>query len=123
MSRNNNLHSEDLPDLLDENLSRLVKLVKNTSTPSKSFTESLTDNAIVELKRLEAEGKCQRIRVKSAIGWLKKTIGWAAMVLAACGTGVVTMISVFLQLNSILTAATSVTMFIKWLNYLGGLIS
>jgi hypothetical protein len=122
MSRYNNLNSEGSPDLLNSNISRLVKLAKDTNTPGKVFTDSLTDDAVSELKRLEAKRKHRTKTIIPAIRWLEKTAGWAAMIVAACGAGLVSVIPVFLQLNAIFVAVTSVTMFFNWLNYFGELI-
>ena len=122
MSRNNNLNSEDSPDLLNNNISRLVKLAKDTNKPGKVFTDSLTDDAVSELKRLAAKRNHRTKGIIPAIRWLEKTVGWAAMIVAACGAGLVSIIPMFLQLNAILVAVTSVTMFLNWLNYFGGLI-
>ncbi len=121
MSRNSNLHSEESPELFDKNLSRLVKLAKETDEPDKAFTDSLIINTISELKRLEAEGKYNRKRTIKITGWLEKTVGWAAMFIAAVGAGMVSVASVLLQLHTILAATTSVTVLINWLNYFRGL--
>ena len=120
MSSNDNLHSEESPDLLDKNLSRLVKLAKDTDKPDKAFTDSLIANAIGELKRSEVKGN-QRKRIIPVIGWLEKTVGWAAMFIAALGAGMISIVSMFFQLNSILAAATSVAVLVNWLNYFKGL--
>ncbi len=121
MSRNSNLHSEDSPELFDKNLSRLVKLAKETDEPDKAFTDSLIINAISELKLLEAKGKYQRKRTINAAGWLDKTVGWAAVFVAAVGAGMVSIVSMVLQLHTILAAATSVTVLVNWLNFFRGL--
>ncbi len=119
MSRNSNLHSEDSPELFDKNISRLVKLAKETNEPDKAFTDSLIINAISELKLIEAKGKYQST-IKAA-GWLDKTVGWAAVFVAAVGAGMVSIVSMVLQLHTILTAATSVTVLVNWLNFFRGL--
>ena len=120
MSSNDNLHSEESPDLLDKNLSRLLKLAKVTEKPDKAFIDSLIANAIGELKRSEVKGN-QRKRIIPVIGWLEKTVGWAAMFAAAVGAGMVSIVSMFFQLNSILAAANAVTVFVNWLNYFKGI--
>ena len=49
-------------------------------------------------------------------------MGWAAMVAAACGAGLAFVVAALLKVNTFLTATVIMTMFVNWLNYLGGLI-
>lgn len=107
---------------LDKNLSRLMKLTCDSNKPTEAFTQSLVSNALGELARSVAASKHARENILLNVSWLDKVIGWAAMVAAACGAGSVFVVSTLLQLNSILLAVMFVTMFVNWLNYLGGLI-
>ena len=56
------------------------------------------------------------------ISWLDQTIGWAAMVGAACAASIAFVVAALLKVNSCLAAMGIMTMFANWLNYLGGLV-
>jgi len=122
MKRNDdNLLSEDSATQLDKNFSRLLKLTDESNKPGRTFTESLINGALNELKQPEvkkAEAKNTTIRSN----WLEKIIGWAAMIAVACGAGLVVVISVFLKMNLLLEIVVVLTMVFNWLNYYGGRI-
>ena len=67
-----------------------------------------------DVKKTEAKN----VMIKS--DWLEKTVGWAAMIAAAFGAGLVVVISVFLKMNLIIEVIVVLTMVFNWLNYLGG---
>jgi len=60
-------------DNLEKNISRLVKLAGDSNKPTKAFTDSLTDNAIDELKR--------PVRTKFTLLKMRPWLGTAAAVL------------------------------------------
>ncbi len=123
MKRNNdNLSSDDSTTQLDKNFSRLLKLTGESNKPSGTFTESLINGALSELKQLEVE-KADSKNITNRSGWWEKAMGWAAMIAAAFGAGLVVVISVFLKMNLLLEVIVVLTMVFNWLNYLGEYIS
>lgn len=68
---------------LEKNISRLVKLTADSDKPSEAFTESLIDEALQELEGCgqgrTREGRTIDMKVTF------KTLGWAAVILVACG--------------------------------------
>ena len=123
MKRNNdNLSSDDSAKQLDKNFSRLLKLTGESHKPGRKFTTELINGALNELKQLEVKkADSKNIMIRS--NWLEKTMGWAAMLAAAFGAGLVVVISVFLKMNLLLEVIVILTMVFNWLNYLGGHIS
>jgi len=118
---NDNLSSDDSVTQLDKNFSRLMKLTGESNKPGRTFTESLINGALNELKQLEVKrADSKNITIRS--NWLEKVIGWAAMVAVACGTGLVVVISVFLKMNLLLEIIVVLTMVFNWLSYFGGRI-
>jgi len=118
---NNNLTSDDSVTQLDKNFSRLLKLSDQSNKPGRTFTESLINGALNELKQLEVKrAEAKNITIRS--NWLEKAIGWAAMIAVACGAGLVVVISVFLKMNLLLEVIVVLTMVFNWLSYLGGRI-
>ena len=116
---NDNLSNNDSATQLDKNFSRLLKLTGESNKPSRTFTESLINDALNELKQPDAEkAKAKNISIRS--DWLEKTLGWAAMIAVACGTGLVVMISFCLKMNLMLEVFVVLTMVFNWINYLGG---
>jgi hypothetical protein len=116
---NDNLSNDDSVTQLDKNLSRLLKQTGESNKPSRTFTESLISNALNELNQpdvIKAESKHVMIRSK----WLERTIGWAAMIAVAFGSGLVVLISVFLKMNLLLEVIVVLTIVFNWINYLGG---
>ena len=104
---------------LDKNFSRLLKLTDQSNKPSRTFTESIINNALNELKQLDVnKAEAKNILIRS--NWLERTMGWAAMIAAAFGTGLVVMISFFLKMNLLLEVIVVLTMVFNWINYLGG---
>ncbi|MFZ0033375.1 MAG: hypothetical protein WAK60_00110 [Sedimentisphaerales bacterium] len=99
----------------DDNISRLVKLAGDSNKPGKVFVESLINNALGELKQLKAAKEQEIIKVS----WWDKTMGWAAMLVAACAAGFAVIVSTLLKINFLLVI---LTMFFNWLTYLGGRI-
>ena len=118
---NDNLSNDDSVTQLDKNFSRLLKLTGESNKPSGTFTESLINGALDELKQLEVE-KADSKNITNRSGWLEKVMGWAAMIAVACGAGLVVVISVFLKMNLLLEVIVVLTMVFNWLNYLGGRI-
>ena len=115
---NDNLSSDDSVTQLDKNFSRLLKLTGESNKPGRTFTESLINGALNELKQPEfkkAESKNTTIRSS----WWEKAMGWAAMIAVACGAGLVVVISFFLKMNLLLEIVVVLTMFFNWLSYLG----
>ena len=99
----------------DENIARLMKLDDDSNKPGKAFVESLVNNALGELEQLKAAQKREIMKVSL---W-EETIGWAAMVAAACTAGLTIVISILLKINFFLGAVVVLTMFINWLTYFG----
>ena len=102
----------------DENISRLVKLTDDSNKPGKALVESLINNALSELKKLNIAKKQEIINVS----WWEKTMGWAAMFAAACAAGLAIVASALLKISFFLEAVVILTMFFNWLTYLGGRI-
>jgi hypothetical protein len=102
----------------DENISRLVKLANDSNKPGKAFVESLINNALGELNQLKTAKKQEIMK----LSWWEKTMGWAAMVAAACAAGFAIAVSTLLKINLFLQAIVILTMFFNWLTYLGGRI-
>lgn len=118
---NDNLSNDDSATQLDKNFSRLLKLTGDSNEPSRTFTESLINDALNELKQLDVK-KAGAKDITNRSGWLVKAMGWAAMIAVACGSGLVVVISVFLKMNLLLEIVVVLTMVFNWLNYLGGRI-
>ena len=116
---NDNLSNNDSATQLDKNFSRLLKLTGESNKLSRTFTESLINDALNELKQLDVE-KAKSKNLMFLPNWLEKTVGWAAMIAAAFSAGLVVMISVFLKMNLLLEIVVVITMVFNWLNYLGG---
>ena len=116
-----NLSNDDSVTQLDKNFSRLLKLSDQSNKPGRTFTESLINGALNELKQLEVKrAEAKNITIRS--NWLEKAIGWAAIIAVACGAGLVVVISVFLKMNLLLEVIVVLTMVFNWLSYLGGRI-
>jgi hypothetical protein len=113
-------HNNDNPITeLDKNFSRLLKLSGDSDKPGKTFTESLINDALNELKQpvvKNAEAK----NILDSSNWLEMVIGWAAMVAVAFGSGLVVLISVFLKMNLLLEVIVVLTMVFNWINHFGG---
>ena len=122
MKRNNdNQSGDDSATQLDKNFSRLLKLTGESNKPGSKFTAELLNGALNELKQLEVK-KADSKNITIQSNWLKKTMGWAAIIAVACGAGLVVVISVFLKMNLLLEVIVVLTMVFNWLNYLGGRI-
>lgn len=119
--KNDNSSNNDSATQLDKNFSRLLKLTGESNKPGRTFTESLINDALNELKQLDVK-KAESMNVMIRSNWLEKSIGWAAMIAAAFGTGLVVVISVLLKMNLLLEVIVVLTMVFNWLNYLGGQI-
>ena len=113
-----NLPQEDGSTQLDQNLSRLLKAAGNSSRPSAGFTESLVNNAIAELRRTKAAGQ---IRAPWASGppWLEKSLGWAAVVGAACSAGLAIIASILLKMSFLVQAVAVLTVLVNWFTFFG----
>lgn len=102
----------------DKNISGLVKLADDSNKPAKAFVESLINNALGELKQLKIAKKQEIMKVS----WWENIMGWAAMVAAACTTGLTIVVSALLKINFFLGVVVILTMFFNWLIYLGARI-
>ncbi|MHC4558139.1 MAG: hypothetical protein ACYTFW_12115 [Planctomycetota bacterium] len=119
--KNDNLSRDDSATPLNENISRLLKLAGEPDKPSRTFTESLTDSALNELKQSAVKTKSKKhIIIKS--NWSEKAMGWAAMVAVACGAGLTIVVSALLKMNFLLQAIVVLTILFNWITYLGGRI-
>lgn len=117
--KNDSLSNKDFVTQLDKNFSRLLKQTGESNKPSRTFTESLIGDALNELGQLDVK-KAESKNVMIPSNWLQKTMGWAAMIAAAFGAGLVVVISVFLKMNLLLEVVVVLTMVFNWINYLGG---
>ena len=118
---NDNLLSDESAQQLDKNLSRLLKLTGKSNKPSRTFTESLINDALNELKQLNIK-KPGSTNTMLLPNWLEKVVGWAAMIAVAFGTGLVVMISFFLKMNFLLEVIVVLTIVFNWISSLGGKI-
>ena len=64
---------------LEKNISRLVKLSGDADRPGKVFVDSVTENALDELKALKAGRTRKRIGKSVTVKWLKVFVGIAAI--------------------------------------------
>ena len=115
MKQNNNNPITEL----DKNLSRLLKLSGDSDKPSRTFTESLIKNTLNELNQPVVK-KAEAMNILSRSNWLEKAIGWAAMIAAVFGTGLVVVISIVLKMNLLLQVVVVLTIIFNWINHLGG---
>lgn len=106
----------------EKNISRLVKLADDSNKPGRAFTESLINNALGELKQVKTAKKREEKNIIMKVSWWEKSLGWAAMVAAACGAGLTIIVSTLLKINFFLEVIVILTMFFNWLTYLGGRI-
>jgi len=104
---------------LDKNISRLLKQTGDSDKPSGTFTKSLLNDVLNELKQpVVKKAEAKNLLVHS--NWLEKFTGWAAMIAVAFGSGLVVLISVSLKINLLLEAFVVLTMVFNWINHLGG---
>jgi hypothetical protein len=96
----------------------LLKAASNSSQPGARFTESLIDRAVDELMQTRAAGK-NRMSWASGPPWLEKSLGWAAVVAAACSAGLVVIASILLKMSFLLQAVVVSTVLFNWFTYLG----
>jgi hypothetical protein len=115
---NDNLPRNDCSTQLDQNLSRLLKAASNSSRPSERFTQSLTDRALGELRQTQAAGK-NETHGASRLPWVEQSLGWAAVVAAACSAGLVVIASILLKMNFLLQAVAVLTVLFNWFMYFG----
>ena len=114
----NNPANDDDSMPLDQNIERLLKAADTSSRPGAKFIESLVSRALDELKQSRgstAENLLGRVRFKP----LEKSLGWAAMVAAACSAGLAIMASMFLKMNFVLQSIIGITMIFNWFKYIG----
>ena len=119
MKRNhNNSPGNDGSTLLDQNLSRLLKAAGDSSKPSGRFTQSLVDSVVGELQRTQT---VRQNGVPWAFGpaWLEKSLGWAAVVGAACSAGLAVIASILLKMSFVMQAAAVLTVLFNWFTYFG----
>ena len=115
---NDNSPRDDSAAMLDENIARLLKAASDSTLPSRRFTESLIVGALSELEDVQVKKKHETHRVAGS-DWFEKTLGWAAMVAAACSAGVAVIASIFLKMTFVLQSVVASTMIFNWLTYLG----
>jgi len=106
---------------LDKNFSRLLKLTGESNKPGRAFIESLKNVALKELKQPDVK-KTEVKNIAIRPNWLEKTMGWAAMIAAAFGAGLVVVISFFLKMNLLLEVIVVLTIVFNWISSLGGQI-
>jgi hypothetical protein len=119
MKRENNIFHGGSESPLDRNISRLMKLADDSGQPSKAFTESLIDNALDELGRVEAKSNHNHCRMPVIISQWEKV---AAMLAVVCGAGFGLFVTVMAHLSSGFAALVLIAMFVNQLIYYGGLI-
>ena len=110
---------ENEKDILQKNVSRLVKLAGDGTAPSKGFTDSLVASAIHELDRSESHGLFRGAFVN---GGLDKIMGAAAAIAVLCGAAVQLVLSGLSWASPALASTLLVTTSINWLSYLGRLM-
>jgi hypothetical protein len=115
---NDNSLRDDSAAMLDENVSRLLKAASNSAAPSRRFSESLIGGALSELEDVRVERKGETHRAAGS-DWFEKSLGWAAMVAAACSAGVAVMASILLKTAFVFQSVVASTMVFNWLTYLG----
>jgi len=118
---NNNLSNNDSATQLDKNFSRLLKLTGDPNKPGRTFTESLKNDALNELKQPDVK-KAESKNVMVRPNWLDKAMSWAAMIAVAWGAGLVVVISFFLKMNLLLEVIVVLTIIFNWISSLGGRI-
>jgi len=118
---NDNSPRDDSAGMLDENIARLLKVASDSATPSRRFTESLIGGALSELKGAQVNRK-DNAHGTAGSDWFEKSLGWAAMVAAACSAGVAVIASIFLKMTFLLQSVVVLTMLFNWLTYLGEFI-
>jgi len=77
---------------LEKNISRLVKLTGDTDKPSKTFSDSLVEQALGELKGSDTSRKREEKRAKMKLNW-KKVLAWAATIMIVCALGIGVLVS------------------------------
>lgn len=115
MKQNNDNHVTEL----DKNFSRLLKLTGKSNKPGRTFTESLKNDALNELKQ-SGVNKADAKNIPIQSNWLEKAVGWAAMIAVAWGAGLVVIISCFLKMNLLLEVIVVLTIVFNWISSLGG---
>jgi hypothetical protein len=65
---NDNLFSDESAQQLDKNLSRLLKLTGKSDKPSRTFTKSLINDALNELKQLVGKSSWLGCYGRSGLG-------------------------------------------------------
>ncbi len=113
-----NLPRDDGSTQLDQNLSRLLKTASDSSRPGARFTQSLIDDAVAELRRTQAAGR-NRASWVSGPPWVEKSLGWAAVVGAACSAGLVVIASILLKMSFLLQAVVVSTVLFNWFTCFG----
>jgi hypothetical protein len=112
---------DDSTGMLEDNISRLLKTASDSAAPSRRFTESLIDSALSELEDVQVRKKHETHRAAGS-DWFEKTLGWAAMVAAACSAGAAVIASILLKMTFLLQTVVVFTMIFNWVAYLGEFI-
>lgn len=118
---NDNSLRDDSAAMLDENILRLLKAASDSAAPSRRFTDSLIDSALSELEDVQVKEKHQTHRTIGS-EWFEKTLGWAAMVAAACSAGAAIIASILLKMNFLFQSVVVSMMIFNWVAYLGEFI-
>ncbi len=109
---------ENEKDILQKNISRLVKLAGESGRPGKGFTESLIASALQELS-----ADTGTIRQN---GFLRdkvdRAMAVAAMLAVLCGAGIQILLTAMAWSSPLLAGTILMTMSVNWLSYVGQLI-
>jgi hypothetical protein len=108
-------------DNLEKNVSRLVKLSDESSTPSAGFVDTLIHSTLEKLKQPDVEVTPQRQGRFIGINW-DKVMGLAAVITLVYGAGFEVLLSGLIKISSLFTFTVLIAMIVNWLVYLGGFI-
>ncbi|UCD00022.1 MAG: hypothetical protein JSW66_09090 [Phycisphaerales bacterium] len=103
---------------LGQNIARLLKAAGTSSRPGAKFTESLVSRALDELKQSRGSAG-DKPYGQARFTRLEKSLGWAAMVAAACSAGLAIMASMFLKVNFVLQSVIAIVMIFNWFTTIG----
>ena len=106
-------------NILEKNISRLVKLAGDSDKPGQAFTNSLIEAALHKVN--EPEMKVMQWGPFLS-GNIDKVMSIAAMIAILCGAAFEILISNLVWMNTAFAATVFVTMFTNGLSYIGGLI-
>lgn len=104
-------------NILQKNISRLVKLAGDTSAPGQGFTDSLIDEALKELSRGGALPRGGFLQDR-----IDKMMAAAAAIAVICGAAIQILLSLLAGSSAVLAGALFLAMSANWLSYLGSMI-